>query len=159
MLICSSFSKNFGLYSERTGAMTLVAGSEEAAQTALSHAKICVRTNYSNPPEHGGAIVTAVLSDDQLRAEWEVELARMRDRINGMQQLFADTMKAKNASRDFSFITRQRGIFSFSGLTAVQVDELRNKHSIYAVGDGRINVAGMTEANMDRLCDAIISVL
>ncbi len=159
VLICSSFSKNFGLYSERTGAMTLVAGSEEAAQTALSHAKICVRTNYSNPPEHGGAIVTAVLSDDQLRAEWEVELARMRDRINGMRQLFADTMKAKNASRDFSFITRQRGIFSFSGLTAVQVDELRNKHSIYAVGDGRINVAGMTEANMDRLCDAIISVL
>ena len=76
-----------------------------------------------------------------------------------MRHLFAETMKAKNAPRDFSFITRQRGIFSFSGLTAVQVDELRNKHSIYIVGDGRINVAGMTEANMDRLCDAIISVL
>lgn len=158
-LICSSFSKNFGLYSERTGAMTLVAGTKDAAQAALSHAKICVRTNYSNPPEHGGAIVTTVLSDETLRAEWEVELAQMRDRINGMRHLFAETMKAKNAPRDFSFITRQRGIFSFSGLTAIQVDELRNNHSIYIVGDGRINVAGMTEANMDRLCDAIISVL
>jgi len=158
-LICSSFSKNFGLYSERTGAMTLVAGSEDAARTALSHAKISVRTNYSNPPEHGGAIVTAVLFDKRLRAEWEDELAQMRDRINGMRRLFADTMKAKNAPRDFSFITRQRGMFSFSGLTAVQVDELRNKHSIYIVGDGRINVAGMTEANMGRLCDAILSVL
>lgn len=159
VLICSSFSKNFGLYSERTGAMTLVASSPDAAQAALSHAKICVRTNYSNPPEHGGAIVTAVLSDDRLRAEWEVELAQMRDRINGMRHLFADTMKAKNAPRDFSFITRQRGIFSFSGLTAIQVDELRNKHSIYIVGDGRINVAGMTETNMERLCDAILAVL
>jgi len=159
VLICTSFSKNFGLYSERTGAMTLVAGSEDAAKTALSHAKICVRTNYSNPPEHGGAIVTAVLSDDALRAEWEVELAQMRDRINGMRHLFADTMKAKNAPGDFSFITRQRGMFSFSGLSAVQVDQLRKQHSIYIVGDGRVNVAGMTEANMDRLCDAIVAVL
>ncbi len=159
LLICSSFSKNFGLYSERTGALTLVAGTEEAAKVAVSNAKICVRTNYSNPPEHGGAIVTTVLSDDELRSGWEAELAEMRDRINGMRHLFAETMKAKNAPRDFSFITRQRGIFSFSGLTGVQVDELRNKHSIYIVGDGRVNVAGMTETNMERLCDAIMSVL
>jgi len=159
LLIGSSFSKNFGLYSERTGALTLVGRSAEATEIALSHAKICVRTNYSNPPEHGGAIVTTVLADDELRAGWEREVAGMRDRINGMRHLFADTMKAKGASRDFSFITGQRGIFSFSGLTPLQVDELRTKYSIYVVRSGRINVAGLTEANMDQFCDAIISVL
>jgi aspartate/tyrosine/aromatic aminotransferase len=118
-----------------------------------------VRANYSNPPAHGGAIVATILADASLRADWEKEVAAMRQRINGMRRLFADTLTAKGAKRDFSFITRQRGMFSYSGLTPAQVDELRTRHAIYIVGSGRINVAGMTEANMDRLCEAIASVL
>ena len=159
LLICSSFSKNFGLYSERVGAVTIVGQSAQATSAALSHAKLCVRTNYSNPPQHGGAIVLTVLGDDSLRRQWEQELAEMRQRINGMRTLFAETMKAKNAPRDFSFITQQRGMFSFSGLSPMEVDELRTKYAIYIVNSGRINVAGMTTANMDPLCDAIASVL
>ncbi len=159
-LICSSFSKNFGLYSERVGALTLVAGTAEAAQAALSHAKVSVRTNYSNPPQHGGAIVATVLGDAELRAMWETELAEMRSRIHAMRTLFVTTMKKKAPQHDFSFIADQCGMFSFSGLTPVQVDELKNKHAVYIVtAGGRINVAGMTEQNMDRLTTAIASVL
>jgi aspartate/tyrosine/aromatic aminotransferase len=159
MLICSSFSKNFGLYGERVGAMTAVADSQGTAKVVLSHVKICIRTNYSNPPKHGGAIVATVLSDPELRAKWVVELAEMRERIRNMRKLFVDTLKAKGVEQDFSFIPQQRGMFSFSGLTPVHVDALRNRYSIYIVGSGRINVAGMTEANMDTLCDAIKAVL
>jgi aspartate/tyrosine/aromatic aminotransferase len=160
LLICSSFSKNFGLYSERVGALTIVAGTREAAQAALSHAKICVRVNYSNPPQHGGAVVATVLGDERLRSQWLQELAVMRDRINNMRGLFVEKMKVKAPQHDFSFIAKQRGMFSFSGLKPIQVDELRNKHSIYIVtAGGRINVAGMTESNIDRLCDAVATVL
>ena len=158
-LVCSSFSKNFGLYGERVGAMTLVAGTEAAAQVGLSHIKTCIRTNYSNPPKHGGAIVATVLADPALRSQWADEVASMRQRIAGMRQLFCDTMRAKGVERDFSFITQQRGMFSFSGLSPEQVDRLREEYSIYIVRSGRINVAGMTEANMPQLCDAIASVL
>jgi aspartate/tyrosine/aromatic aminotransferase len=139
--------------------VTIVGSSEPATSAALSHANLCVRTNYSNPPKHGGAIVQTVLSDPQLRAQWEQELTAMRQRINGVREQFAAMMKAKNSPRDFSFITRQRGMFSFSGLTPMQVDELRNKYSIYIVNSGRINVAGMTPDNMDRLGDAVVAVL
>lgn len=159
-LVCSSFSKNFGLYSERVGALTLIAASSDTAQVALSHAKVSVRTNYSNPPQHGGAIVATVLADAKLRATWESELAEMRLRINAMRTLFVETMRQKAPQHDFSFIVKQCGMFSFSGLTPVQVDELKSKHSVYIVtAGGRINVAGMTEQNMDRLCTAIASVL
>ncbi len=159
LLICSSFSKNFSLYRERVGALTIVAVNAVSAQVVLSQIKSCVRANYSNPPAHGAAIVATILGDPQLRGAWELELTQMRDRINGMRRLFVDTVKANGANRDFSFIIRQRGMFSFSGLTPDQVDELREKHSIYVVRNGRINVGGMTEANMDRLCEAIVSVL
>jgi aspartate/tyrosine/aromatic aminotransferase len=159
LLIASSFSKNFGLYSERTGALTAVAADADVAQVALSRLKVCVRTNYSNPPAHGGAIVATVLADEDLKRQWEQEVSVMRDRINGMRRLFADTMRAKGSPIDFGFITGQRGMFSFSGLTPVQVDELRKKFAIYIVGSGRVNVAGMTESNMDRLCDAVMAVL
>jgi aspartate/tyrosine/aromatic aminotransferase len=159
VLICSSFSKNFGLYSERVGALTIVSPSEQATAAALSHAKLCVRTNYSNPPQHGGAIVQAVLADEQLRAQWEQEVQGMRRRIHAMREQFAATLAAKHAARDFSFITRQRGMFSMTGLTPLQVDELRTRYSIYVVNSGRVNVAGMTPDNMDRLCDAVASVL
>ncbi|MCA9206171.1 MAG: aspartate/tyrosine/aromatic aminotransferase [Planctomycetales bacterium] len=159
LLVCSSFSKNFGLYSERTGALTLVAADPQAAQIALSNVKRCIRANYSNPPKHGAAIVATVLSDEGLTKLWESEVTAMRDRINGMRRLFVDTLKARGVDRDFSFLLPQRGMFSFSGLSPVQVDELRSKHAVYIVGSGRINVAGMTEANMNPLCDAIADVL
>ena len=159
MLICSSFSKNFGLYCERIGALTIVADGADAAQAALSHAKLAVRTNYSNPPKHGGAIVAMVLGDEQLLASWQHDVAAMRQRIQEMRSAFVSSMKDRNSSRDFSFIEKQRGMFSYSGLTSLQVDRLREEFSVYAVGSGRINVAGMTPGNMDRLCDAIAAVL
>jgi len=160
LLVCSSFSKNFGLYNERVGALTVVAANQAAADIALSHVKTCIRVNYSNPPCHGAAIAATVLADAALRQQWEAEVAAMRKRISGMRTLFVDTMKAKAPQHDFSFIQQQRGMFSFSGLNPLQVDELRTKHSLYiVVNGGRINVAGMTEGNMDRLCSSIAAVL
>jgi aspartate/tyrosine/aromatic aminotransferase len=159
MLISSSFSKNFGLYRERTGALTIIGSTADQAKTVMSQLKLVIRANYSNPPAHGGGIVVTVLQDPELRARWEIEVSDIRDRINGMRHLFVDTLKAKGVTRDFSSIIEQRGMFSFSGLTKEQVGELREKYAIYIVGSGRINVAGMTEANMDRLCEAIASVL
>jgi len=158
-LIASSFSKNFGLYNERVGALTLVASSAEAAKKALSHIKIAIRRNYSNPPTHGGSIVSTILADPTLRAEWEKEVAGIRNRIRQMRELFVKTLNEKGVDRDFAFITRQNGMFSFSGLTKEHVEALRSRYSIYVVGSGRINVAGMTSANMDRLCQAIAEVL
>jgi aspartate aminotransferase len=160
LLVCSSFSKNFGLYGERVGALTLVAGSADTALKALSQVRVSIRTNYSNPPTHGGAIVAAILSDPKLRQQWDQEVAAMRSRIHQMRKLFVETMKAKAPKHDFSFIAQQRGMFSFSGLSNLQVDELRTKHAVYVVGNGgRINVAGMTANNMQALCDAIAAVL
>jgi aspartate/tyrosine/aromatic aminotransferase len=159
LLVASSLSKSFGLYQERIGALTLVATDTDAAARALSHLKIAVRTSYSNPPAHGSAIVTEILSDAVLRTQWDGEVAAMRARINGMRKLFVETLKAKGATGDFSFITRQRGMFSHSGLNDKQVQALRDTYSIYIVGDGRINVAGMTEKNMEPLCEAIAAVL
>jgi aspartate/tyrosine/aromatic aminotransferase len=159
LLIASSFSKNFGLYNERIGALTLVAKSTDAAQAALSHIKKRIRANYSNPPAHGSAIVTTVLSDEELRALWESEVAAMRDRINEMRHLFVETLSEKGVDHDFSHIARQRGMFSFSGLTPAHVQALREQYSIYIVGSGRINVAGMTADNMDYLCQAIADVM
>ncbi|MCP4645878.1 MAG: aspartate/tyrosine/aromatic aminotransferase, partial [bacterium] len=159
LLIAGSFSKNFGLYKERVGSLTAVAASEADAGVALSHVKRTIRSNYSNPPAHGGLVVATILGDAELRTQWEGEVQDMRDRINGMRSLFVETLKAKGVDRDFEFIKKQNGMFSFSGLTKDQVATLREKYSIYIVGSGRINVAGMTEANMDALCTAIADVL
>lgn len=159
LIVASSFAKNFGLYNDRAGALTLVAASEDAAQRAFSQMKICIRTNYSNPPAHGGLIVTTVLKDPELRALWAQEVKDMCARINDMRVFFVETLKAKGVTRDFSFITRQKGMFSFSGLNRAQVEALREKYAIYVVGSGRINVAAMTRGNMDRLCQAIAEVL
>ena len=158
-LVATSYSKNFGLYNERVGALTLVAANSETAEAAHSHLKICVRTNYSNPPAHGGQIVAEILADPDLRQRWEVELADMRNRINDMRHLFVETLDEHNSGRDFSSIAQQRGMFSYSGLTPEQVQALRERHSVYIVGSGRINVAGMTEINMEYLCAAIADVL
>lgn len=160
VLVSSSFSKNFGLYGERVGALTLVANSAEAAERALSQIRISIRTNYSNPPTHGGALVAAVLNDAGLRKQWEGELAAMRERIHKMRHLFVAEMKMLKPEKDFSFLIHQKGMFSYSGLTNLQVDELRTKHAVYVVGNGgRINVAGMTQQNMAALCQAIAAVL
>ena len=159
LLVCSSFSKNFGLYKERVGALTIVGRDADATERAFSHVKRCIRTNYSNPPSHGGQIVQNVLGDAELRALWEQEVKVMCERINGMRALFVATLRKKGVTRDFSFIVQQKGMFSFSGLNRDQVNALRDKFAIYIVGSGRINVAGMTEANMDPLCEAIASVL
>ena len=159
ILICSSYSKNFGLYAERIGALTLVAPDADSVRAALSQAKACIRANYSNPPRHGAAIVATVLEDNELKSQWLSEVAGMRDRINGMRGLLAETVKREGVNHDFSFITQQKGMFSFSGLNAMQVDQLRNEHSIYIVGSGRINVAGITEGNIGRLCQAIKEVV
>jgi len=159
LFVASSYSKNFGLYNERVGALTVVARTPDAAETALSHVKRCIRANYSNPPAHGGEIVRTILGDPALRRQWEGEVTAMRQRINTMRHLFVETLNEKGVTRDFSFIARQRGMFSFSGLTPAQVKALRERHAVYIVGSGRISVAGMTEGNMDYLCEAIADVL
>ncbi|MBI1249514.1 aminotransferase class I/II-fold pyridoxal phosphate-dependent enzyme [bacterium] len=159
MLICSSFSKNFGLYNERVGALTAVATGESEAKAVLSQLKKVIRSNYSNPPTHGAATVETVLGDAALKTMWEGELAHMRDRINGIRKLFVDKISACGIDQDFSFIQKQKGMFSFSGLNQMQVDQLRNEMSIYIVGSGRINVAGISEANVDRLCEGIKRVI
>ena len=158
LLIASSFSKNFALYKERVGALTAVTPAAAAAPV-MSHLKVCVRTNFSNPPAHGAAVVAAIVQSPDLRPRWEAELAQMRDRINGMRTLFVNMLKEKGVAADYSFIERQRGMFSFSGLSKEQVDTLREQHAIYIVGSGRINVAAVTPGNADGLCEAIASVL
>ncbi|MDH3809516.1 MAG: aspartate/tyrosine/aromatic aminotransferase [Desulfuromonadales bacterium] len=159
MLICSSFSKNFGLYRERTGALTVVADSADQAATVMSQVKLRIRYNYSNPPSHGGQIVATVLSDKELKARWIEEVADIRNRINEMRYLLVKTLKEKGLKEDFSPIIEQCGMFSVTRLTKEQVTELREKYSIYIVDSGRINVAGLTHDNMDRLCEAVKAVL
>ncbi len=159
LLVASSFSKNFGLYNERVGAFTLIANDSDTAETAFSQVKSLIRANYSNPPAHGAAVVTTILNDTALYAEWDKEVAEMRDRIQQMRDLFVATLKEKGVDRDFSFIARQNGMFSFSGLTKEQVATLKDSHGIYIVGSGRISVAGMTRNNMDELCNAIAAVI
>jgi aspartate/tyrosine/aromatic aminotransferase len=160
LIVVSSFSKNFGLYNERTGALTLVADTAQAAQTALSHVKICVRVNYSNPPAHGGKIVTTILTDPTMRAEWQAEVVAMCDRIRSVRRQFVAGLAAQGVARDFSFIERQNGMFSFTGLSKEQVQKLRQEFSVYIVeSGGRINVAGINDTNLPALCQAIAAVL
>ena len=159
LIVCSSYSKNFGLYRERVGAVTFVAADTARCATVQSQVKRVIRTLYSNPPAHGAALVRTVLDDEGLTRQWEGEVATMRDRINGMRKLLVQKLGEHGAPGDFSFIQRQRGMFSFSGLTKPQVEALRKRHAIYIVGSGRINVAGVTTDNVDRLCAAIAEVL
>ncbi len=159
LLIASSFSKNFGLYRERVGALTVVTGTPAIATAVLSQLKTCVRTNYSNPPAHGAQVVETILGDAELRKAWEVELGAMRKRISQMRTLFVETMQRLAPQQDFSFLLPQLGMFSFSGLTPSQVDRLRDEFGIYMVRSGRINVAGITPQNLDPLCQAVAKVL
>jgi aspartate aminotransferase len=158
-IVCSSFSKNFGLYSERVGAMLAVCAHPEQAINVNSSAKQVVRTNYSNPPRHGAALINTVLGNPELKDLWTKELAQMRSRIHEMRRLFVEGMKSAGSNIDFSFLLKQRGMFSFSGLSPMQVDRLRNEKGIYMVGSGRINVAGITHKNLPALTRAIAEVL
>ncbi|KAF0093761.1 MAG: putative aromatic amino acid aminotransferase [Puniceicoccaceae bacterium 5H] len=159
LLVCQSFSKNFGLYNERVGALHLFSSEGDSAHRALSQLKVIVRTNYSNPPAHGALVVRTILADDQLRQQWQQELAGMRARINGIRSQFAEALNAAGVGRDFSFLTRQRGMFSLTGLNLEQVDRLRREDGLYMVGNGRINVAGLTPSNLPIAVKAIARVL
>ncbi|ASK26795.1 amino acid aminotransferase [Neisseria chenwenguii] len=159
LLVASSYSKNFGMYNERVGAFTVVAADEETANRAFSQVKTIIRTLYSNPASHGGATVALVLEDAALKAQWVAELDEMRGRIKAMRQKFVATLKAKGAAQNFDFIMEQNGMFSFSGLKPEQVDRLKNEFAVYAVRSGRINVAGITDDNIDYLCESIVKVL
>ena len=157
-LVASSYSKNFGLYNERVGGLTVVATTQDAVAKTFSQIKALIRANYSNPPHHGAAIVQTILSNRDLAELWKTELTAMRTRIHEMRLLFAETMARTDSPVDFSFITRQLGMFSFLGLTREQVLALREQHAIYIVESSRINVAGMTPDNMPRICRAIADV-
>lgn len=158
-LVASSFSKSFSLYGERVGALSLITANANEAARVLSQIKRVIRTNYSNPPTHGGGIVSDVLNSPELRALWEQELGEMRDRIRQMRAAFTEKLKALGTKQDFSFVTKQRGMFSFSGLSAQQVDRLREEHAIYAISTGRICVAALNSNNIDRVVRAVASVL
>lgn len=158
-LVASSFSKNFGLYNERTGALTIIAPSTAEAEVAMSHLKKTIRTIYSNPPAHGGLTVATVLNDKNLFAQWVGELEEMRSRIISMRAAFVEGLAARETRYDFSFINDQRGMFSFSGLDDETISWLRANKGIYIVGGGRINVAGLNSSNIDYVCDAIAESL
>ena len=157
--VSSSFSKSFSLYGERVGALSVVTNSKEEAGRVLSQVKRVIRTNYSNPPTHGATVVASVLNSNGLRAMWEAELAEMRSRIHSMRLAMVEQLAAQGAKRDFSFVARQRGMFSYSGLTAEQVERLKNEFGIYAVSTGRICVAALNGSNLDSVTHAITQVL
>jgi aromatic-amino-acid transaminase len=157
--VSSSFSKSFGLYGERVGALSIVTESREVAARVMSQVKRVIRTNYSNPPTHGASVVGAVLASPELRTMWEQELGQMRERIRNMRHAFVSKLAEKGAVRDFGFVAKQCGMFSYSGLTAEQVERLKNDFGIYAVSTGRICVAALNDNNLDAVTQAIVEVL
>ncbi len=159
MLISSSFSKSFSLYGERVGAFTLVTSSKDESARVLSQVKRVIRTNYSNPPTHGGTIVASILNSPELYTLWTTELTEMRNRIRSMRTQLVAKLKEHGVTQDFDFVLTQRGMFSYSGLTSAQVDRLREEHGIYAVGSGRICVAALNSGNIDYVAKAIAQVL
>ena len=160
-LICSSYSKNFGLYRERVGALTVVGADAEQAAAVQSNVKAAIRRNYSNPPAHGALVVEHILNDEALTKQWLDELTAMRGRINGMRTALRQALDSRGVQLNpegNGFIEQQNGMFTMSGLTKDQVAKLKDEHAIYIVGSGRINVAGITPGNLDALCDAIAKV-
>ena len=157
--VATSFSKSFSLYGERVGALSVVCASQDEAGRVLSQLKITIRTNYSNPPTHGAQVVATVLDTPALRAQWEEELAGMRQRIKAMRQLLADKLAAAGVAQDFGFIVRQRGMFSYSGLTKPQMERLRQQFGVYGVDSGRICVAALNTRNIDHVVAAIARVV
>ena len=159
IFVSTSFSKSFSLYGERVGALSVVANDKEEAARVLSQLKIVIRTNYSNPPTHGGAVVAAVLNSPELRAQWEAELGEMRVRIKAMRQKLVDGLKAAGVTQDMSFITTQIGMFSYSGLSKDQMVRLRSEFGVYGTDTGRMCVAALNSKNIDYVCKAIAAVI
>ncbi|GAD23499.1 aspartate/tyrosine/aromatic aminotransferase [Acidovorax sp. MR-S7] len=159
IFVSTSFSKSFSLYGERVGALSVVANDKDEAARVLSQLKIVIRTNYSNPPTHGGAVVAAVLNDPALRAQWEKELGEMRVRIKAMRQKLVDGLKAAGVQQDMSFITTQIGMFSYSGLSKDQMVRLRSEFGVYGTDTGRMCVAALNSKNIDYVCQAIAKVI
>ena len=159
VFVSSSFSKSLSLYGERVGALSVVTQDADEAARALSQLKRVIRTNYSNPPTHGGQAVTTVLTTPELRTLWERELGEMRERIKTMRRQLVEKIRAIRADFDFSFVVRQRGMFSYSGLSREQVRRLREEHSVYAIDSGRICVAALNSHNIDYAARSIASVL
>ncbi len=157
--VSTSFSKSFSLYGERVGALSVLCENKEEAARVLSQLKIAIRTNYSNPPTHGGAVVAAVLGNSELRALWEKELGEMRVRIKAMRQKLVDGLKAAGVKEDMSFITTQIGMFSYSGLTKDQMVRLRNEFGVYGTDTGRMCVAALNSKNIDHVCASIAKVV
>ncbi len=157
--VSSSFSKSFSLYGERVGALSIVTESKEESARVLSQVKRVIRTNYSNPPIHGGAVVGAVLNSPELRQMWESELAGMRERIRAMRSGLVEELKAAGVAQDFSFVIQQRGMFSYTGLSAAQVERLKEEFGIYAVSTGRICLAALNSKNLGHVAKAIASVV
>ena len=158
-LVATSFSKSFSLYGERVGALSVVCASRDEANRVQSQLKITIRTNYSSPPTHGAQVVTTVLGDPALRAQWEQELAGMRQRIQQMRRLMVDKLAAAGVAQDFGFILRQRGMFSYSGLSTAQMLRLRAEFAVYGLDSGRICVAALNSGNIDAVAEAIARVL
>lgn len=159
LIIASSYSKNFGLYRERVGAVTLVTEKASQAEAISSQIVATAREMYSVPPAHGAALVAIILDDPELKAIWSEELTTMRNRLNGLRSMLVENFERKGVARDFSFIQNEKGLFSFLGLTTEQVQKLINEYSIYLVNSSRINVAGISNANIDYLVDSIAEVL
>jgi len=157
--VSTSFSKSFSLYGERVGALSVVCESKEEAARVLSQLKIVIRTNYSNPPTHGAQVVATVLSTPALRQQWESELAGMRNRIKTMRTALVEKLEAAGVKQDLSFITTQRGMFSYSGLTKPQMERLRSEFGVYGVDSGRICVAALNDKNLGYVADSIAKVL
>ena len=158
-LVSTSFSKSFSLYGERVGALSIVCADRDEAARVLSQLKIAVRTNYSNPPTHGAQIVSTVLTSPDLRAKWEEELTGMRVRIKEMRGALVDGLRRAGVTSDLTYITTQRGMFSYSGLTSAQMQRLRSEFGIYGVDTGRICVAAVNHHNLDAICEAIAKVM
>jgi aromatic-amino-acid transaminase len=159
VFLSSSFSKSVSLYGERVGALSVVTASPDEAKRVLSHLKRIVRTNYSNPPTHGGEIVATILASNELRNLWEKDVAEMRDRIKAMRRALVEGIHKRVPGSDFSFVLKQRGMFSYSGLSKEQVARLRAEYSIYTIDTGRICVAALTTGNVDYVADAIAKVI
>ena len=159
IFVSTSFSKSFSLYGERVGALSVVANDKDEAARVLSQLKVVIRTNYSNPPTHGGAVVAAVLNNPELRALWEKELGEMRVRIKAMRQKLVDGLKAAGVQQDMSFITTQIGMFSYSGLSKEQMVRLRSEFGIYGTDTGRMCVAALNSKNIAYVCQAIAKVI
>jgi aromatic-amino-acid transaminase len=159
ILVSTSFSKSFSLYGERVGALSVLCQDKQEADRVLSQLKITIRTNYSNPPTHGGAIVATVLGTPELRAQWEQELAEMRVRIKQMRHKLVDGLKAAGVKQDMGFITSQIGMFSYSGLSKDQMVRLRSEFGVYGTDTGRMCVAALNSKNIDYVCASIAKVV